>query len=42
VKEPTVILEVVTSNDLWMWHEFFDLPRSNNDINILHRSHLFV
>jgi hypothetical protein len=41
VKEPTVILEAVASHDLWIWHAFFSLPGSNNDINVLHRSHLF-
>jgi hypothetical protein len=41
VKEPTVILETVMSHDLWIWHAFFSLPGSNNDINVLHRSHLF-
>jgi hypothetical protein len=38
VKEPTIILEAVTSNDLWIWHAFFGLPGSNNDINVLHIS----
>jgi hypothetical protein len=41
VKEPTVILEAAASHDLWIWHVFFGLPGSNNDINVLHRSHLF-
>jgi hypothetical protein len=41
VKEPIVILEAVVSHDLWIWHAFFGLLGSNNDINILHRSHLF-
>jgi hypothetical protein len=41
VKEPTIILEAVASTDLWIWHAFFGLPRSFNDINVLHRSHLF-
>jgi hypothetical protein len=41
IKEPTIILEVVTSNDLWIWYVFFGLPGSNNDINVLHKSHLF-
>jgi hypothetical protein len=40
-KEPTVILDGVMSNDLWIWHAFFGLPGSNNDINVLHKSHLF-
>uniref|UniRef100_A0A453H4L6 DDE Tnp4 domain-containing protein n=1 Tax=Aegilops tauschii subsp. strangulata TaxID=200361 RepID=A0A453H4L6_AEGTS len=35
---PTVILEAVASQDLWIWHSFFGLPGSHNDINVLHRS----
>jgi hypothetical protein len=38
----TIILEVVTSKDLWIWHAFFCLPGSHNDINILQRSTLFT
>jgi hypothetical protein len=41
VKEPTVILESIMSHDLWIWHAFFGLPGSNNNINVLHRFHLF-
>jgi hypothetical protein len=41
VKEPTVIVEAVASHDLWIWHAFFALSSLNNDINVLHRSHLF-
>jgi hypothetical protein len=41
VKEPTIILEAVASTDLWIWHAFFGLPGSLNDVNVLHRSHLF-
>ena len=26
IHEPTIILEVVTSYDLWIWHAFFGLP----------------
>ena len=40
-REPTIILEAVASKDLWIWHAFFGLPGSLNDINVLHRSHLF-
>ena len=39
--EPTIILEAVASHDLWIWHAFFGLPGSLNDINVLHRSPLF-
>jgi hypothetical protein len=40
--EPTIIVEVVASKDLWIWHAFFGLPGSLNDINVLHHSHLFA
>jgi hypothetical protein len=33
----TVILKVVASHDLWIWHSFFGLAGSNNDINVLQR-----
>ncbi|XP_020253760.1 putative nuclease HARBI1 [Asparagus officinalis] len=38
---PTIILEAVASYDLWIWHAFFGLPGSNNDINVLQPSNLF-
>ncbi|XP_028116649.1 uncharacterized protein LOC114314373 [Camellia sinensis] len=40
--EPTIILEAVASYDLWIWHAFFGLPGSNNDINVLERSSVFT
>ncbi|XP_062224426.1 uncharacterized protein LOC133922928 [Phragmites australis] len=40
VNLPTIILEAVASQDLWIWHAFFGMPGSLNDINVLHRSHL--
>jgi len=40
-EKPTIILEAVASNDLWIWHAFFGMPGSHNDINVLHRSPLF-
>ena len=40
--EPTIILEVVASQDLWIWHAFFGLPGSLNDINVLDRSPVFT
>jgi len=39
--EPTMILEAVASQDLWVWHAFFGLPGSHNDINVLERSSVF-
>lgn len=38
---PTIILEVVAYYDLWIWHAYFKLPDSNNDINVREASHLF-
>ncbi|KAK2645506.1 hypothetical protein Ddye_020701 [Dipteronia dyeriana] len=38
---PTIILEVVADYDLWIWHAYFGLPGTNNDINVLETSHLF-
>ena len=35
VHEPTIFLEAVASYDLWIWHAFFRLPGSHNDINVL-------
>src|SRR6266540_2970716 len=40
--EPTIILEAVASQDLWVWHAFFGLPGSHNDINVLHHFPLFA
>jgi len=42
IREPTIILEAVASNDLWIWHAFFGLPGSHNDINVLERSNVFA
>ncbi|XP_042962366.1 uncharacterized protein LOC122296628 [Carya illinoinensis] len=33
--------ESVASYDLWIWHAFFGLPGSHNDINVLDRSFIF-
>jgi hypothetical protein len=38
---PTVVLEAVASADMWIWHAFFGMPGSHNDINILDASPLF-
>jgi hypothetical protein len=32
----------VASQDLWIWHAFFGMPGSLNDINILYRSSIFA
>ena len=39
---PTLILEAVASQDLWIWHAFFGVAGSNNDINMLNQSTLFL
>jgi hypothetical protein len=38
---PTIIAEAVATYDLWIWHLFFGMPGSNNDLNVLDRSPLF-
>ncbi|XP_071740280.1 uncharacterized protein [Rutidosis leptorrhynchoides] len=38
-KGPSV--EAVASHDLWIWHAFFGMAGSNNDINVLNFSPLF-
>jgi hypothetical protein len=38
----TIILEAVASHDLWIWHAYFGMPGSCNNINVLHRSPLFA
>ena len=40
--EPTIILEVLASQDLWIWHAFFGLLDSLNDINVLDKSSVFT
>jgi hypothetical protein len=37
----SMILEAVASYDLWIWHAFFGMPGTNNDVNVLHRSPVF-
>ncbi|XP_076951618.1 uncharacterized protein LOC143625039 [Bidens hawaiensis] len=39
---PTIMLEAVASHDLWIWHEYFGIAGSNNDINGLNPSPLFI
>ena len=40
-RAPTIILEAVADYDLWIWHAYFGMPGTNNDINVLESSHLF-
>jgi len=39
--KPTVILEAIASRNLWIWHAFFGVAGSNNDINVLNQSDVF-
>ncbi|XP_033146098.1 uncharacterized protein LOC117133616 [Brassica rapa] len=39
--KPTIVLEAVASQDLWIWHAFFGAPGTMNDLNILDRSPVF-
>ncbi|KAG2329431.1 hypothetical protein Bca52824_000611 [Brassica carinata] len=39
--KPTIVLEAVASYDLWIWHAFFGLPGTLNDINVLDHSPVF-
>lgn len=39
---PTVVLEAIASSDLWIWHAFFGMPGTHNDISILDHSPLFT
>jgi len=39
--KPTIVLEAIASQDLWIWHVFFGPPGTLNDINILDRSPIF-
>uniref|UniRef100_A0A0D3BVT9 DDE Tnp4 domain-containing protein n=1 Tax=Brassica oleracea var. oleracea TaxID=109376 RepID=A0A0D3BVT9_BRAOL len=39
--KPTIVLEAVASQDLWIWHAFFGPPGTLNDINILDRLPVF-
>ncbi|GKF70008.1 ALP1-like protein [Tanacetum coccineum] len=38
---PFILLEAVASQDLWIWHAFFGVVGSDNDINVLYQSPLF-
>ena len=39
---PTIILEAIASHDLHIWHAFFGVAGSNNDLNVLNQSPLFL
>ncbi|KAL0862816.1 hypothetical protein Bca101_041934 [Brassica carinata] len=40
-RKPSIVLKVVASQDLWIWHAFFGPPGTLNDINVLDRSPVF-
>jgi hypothetical protein len=40
-KKPTVVLEAVANQRLWIWHCFFGTAGALNDINVLQKSSLF-
>jgi hypothetical protein len=37
-KEPIIVLEAVATHSLWIWHAFFGLPGTLDDITVLNRS----
>lgn len=38
---PSLVLEAVASQDLWIWHAYFGVPGSLNDRNVLDSSPIF-
>ncbi|GJW54610.1 ALP1-like protein isoform X1 [Tanacetum coccineum] len=40
-KYPTLMLEVVADQKLWIWHAYFGVPGTNNDLNVLYGLPLF-
>lgn len=38
----TIILEAVASHDRWIWHAYFGVAGSNNDINVINQSPVFT
>ncbi|GKB89338.1 ALP1-like protein isoform X1 [Tanacetum coccineum] len=40
-KYPTLMLEVVADQRLWIWHAYFEVSGANNDLNVLYGSPLF-
>ncbi|XP_062014430.1 uncharacterized protein LOC133730950 [Rosa rugosa] len=40
-RKSTIVLEAVADFDTWIWHAFFGIPGTQNDITVLGRSPLF-
>ena len=38
---PSLVLEAVASQDLWIWHAYFGVAGANNDRNVLDQSPIF-
>ncbi|XP_022030678.1 uncharacterized protein LOC110931600 [Helianthus annuus] len=38
---PTLILQAIASQDLWIWHTYYGMVGANNDIFVLQSSRLF-
>ncbi|XP_022032418.1 uncharacterized protein LOC110933507 [Helianthus annuus] len=38
---PTLTIQAVASQDLWIWHAYFGMAGVNNDITVLQSSNLF-
>ena len=39
-QDPFILLEVIASQDLWIWHAFFGVSGMDNDVNVLRKSHI--
>jgi hypothetical protein len=42
IHDPTIVIKAVALENLWIWHGFFRLPETLNNINVLQRSLLFA
>ncbi|GKE55046.1 RNA-directed DNA polymerase, eukaryota, partial [Tanacetum coccineum] len=40
-KYPSLMLEAVADQKLWIWHAYFEVLGANNDLNVLYGSLLF-
>lgn len=37
-----MVVEAVDTHNLWIWHYFFGMPGTHNDINVLQCSNVFA